>query len=91
MQNSVNNPDKVLINEWELIKMNEGNYYKNVDGALVLLSFDNRKINCVNIGKHSILSHYNLAENEQVVDVLCRLELFMAVVTTGIQMPNTQE
>jgi len=91
VQDSVNNQEKVLINEWELIKMNEGNFYKNVDGALVLLSFDNRKINCVNIGKHSILSHYNLAENEQVVDVLSRLELFMAVVKGGIQMPSNTD
>ena len=80
MQNSVTNQENILINEWKLIRMNEGNYYKNVDGTLVLLSFDNRKIHCVNIGKHNILSHYNLAGTEQVVDVLTRLELFMAIV-----------
>lgn len=91
MQNSQTNQENVLINEWELIKMNEGNYYKNVDGALVLLSFDHRKINCVNIGKHSILSQYILAENEQVIDVLSRLEIFMAIVKAGVQMPDNSE
>ena len=88
MQNSSNNQEKVLINEWNLIKMNEGNFYKNVDGVLVLLSFDKQKINCVNIGKHIILSHYNLAENEQVIDVLSRLEIFMSVVKGGIHLPE---
>lgn len=88
MQNSSINQEKVLINEWNLIKMNEGNFYKNVDGVLVLLSFDKHKINCVNIGKHSILSHYNLAENEQVIDVLSRLEIFMSVVKGGIHLPE---
>ena len=83
MQNKLNNQENVLMNEWGFIKMNEGNFYRNSEGVLILISFDKQKINCVNIGKHSVLSQYILAENEQVIEVLSRLELLMAVVKNG--------
>lgn len=80
MQNLIGDQESIIVDEWGFTKMNANNYFKNTDGSLTLISYDAEKIHCVNIGKLSVMSQYTLDKNEQVTDVLRRLDLLMALI-----------